>query len=60
VWFIGLATISSYAVSIMQQSGSAMDKYTATIIFGVIRQIQDHEHHTYKPSILLFFIMEIL
>ena len=40
-WVVGMATISSYAVSIMEQSGSSLDKYTATIIFGVIREKQE-------------------
>ena len=35
--FSGVATLTYYAVSIMENSGSSLDKYTATIIYGVIR-----------------------
>ena len=35
--FSGVATLTYYAVSIMEHSGSSLDKYTATIIYGVIR-----------------------
>lgn len=35
--FTGVSTISYYAVSIMDKSGSSLDKYTATIIYGFIR-----------------------
>ena len=35
--FSGVATLTYYAVSIMERSGSSLDKYTATIIYGVIR-----------------------
>jgi hypothetical protein len=51
----GLATISSYAVSIMEESGSALDKYTATIIFGVIREIQHHEGTSDHTVTMCFF-----
>ena len=33
----GVSTLTYYAVSIMQQSGSSLDQYTATIIYGVTR-----------------------
>ena len=36
---LGTATITYYAVSVMETSGSSLDKYTATIIYGVIRLI---------------------
>ena len=35
--FSGVATLTYYAVSIMEHSGSSLDKYNATIIYGVIR-----------------------
>ncbi|XP_023324721.1 facilitated trehalose transporter Tret1 [Eurytemora carolleeae] len=35
--FTGLATISFYAVSIMESAGSSIDKYTATILYGLVR-----------------------
>jgi len=35
--FTGVSTITYYAVSIMENSGTSLDKYTATIIYGFIR-----------------------
>lgn len=35
--FSGVNTITFYAVSIFQETGSTMDKYTCTIMLGVVR-----------------------
>jgi len=35
--FSGVATLTYYAVSIMEESGSGIDSYDATILYGVIR-----------------------
>ena len=37
--FSGVATLTYYAVSIMESSGSSLDKYSATIIYGVTRHV---------------------
>lgn len=37
--FGGVNTITFYAVSIFEETGSQLDKYTCTIILGVIRLI---------------------
>ena len=34
--FSGVATLTYYAVSIMEHSGSSLDKYNATIICGIL------------------------
>ena len=38
--FSGVATLTYYAVSIMEESGSGIDSYDATILYGVIRSVQ--------------------
>jgi len=37
--FTGISTLAYYAVNIMESAGSNLDKYTATIIYGLVRLV---------------------
>ena len=52
--FCGIATITYYAVTIMSDAGTAFDKYTATIIFGLVRLVG-----TFIGSSLLRSVMQM-
>ena len=50
--FSGVATLTYYAVSIMEESGSGIDSYDATILYGVIRSVKRFlEIHCYTMMI---------
>ena len=46
--FTGVSTLTYYAVSVMEGSGSSLDKYTATIIYGILRLLS-----TFMGALLL-------